>query len=722
MLSDERGRIMKDKFLVVLFCLSILLGVILKAPAVETVHFKHSTRAEFQKGTFEATVLDEDGFIRLLREEKSLLPQDVGYVWDMVVGPGGAIYAATGEEGEIYKITAEAAKIFYKADDSNVLSLASDGQMLYAGTGPSGVILKINAKGEAKEIYRDEDEYIWDLALSRDGTLFAATGSKGRILKLSPDEEAVVLFDSPEEHILSLLLGRGGSLYASSSPGGIIYKVSLDQEPARAEVLFDAEERELYALAQDDSGNLYASTAVLDRRPPTPEGDPSSFTISGGWSQGQAVRPRPIAPTRAVPVKIEAENSIYRIDPSGNVNKIFKEKGVILLSLLHLEGALYFGTGDEGKLYRIGEDLEAVVVRDLDEAQITKVIKGPKDELLVATANPGKIYSFGPTYANKGTYISEVLDAGAISRWGKISWRTEGPLGARVTLSTRSGNTSEADETWSDWSEEHSASPGEDIDSPPARYIQYRATLITANAKTTPVLEEVSMAYLNSNQPPRVSQLDVGSPGPADRNREERGEARPQNKTEPGKINISWKAIDPNEDTLSFDLHFRGEGERTWKLLKKDEEKTTYQWDTASVPDGTYRVKVVASDVPSNPESRALTYERISKTFFVDNTPPVFKDFTVQPIQKPNQEAGKSYRIKALVVDRASGIASASFSVDSQDFKRLAPLDEVFDSKEELVEFETENLTPGEHTLVVKVTDRAGNVAAAKRVVVTDGE
>ena len=711
---------MKDKLLTAFF-LSILLVLAVKVSAVETAHFKHSTRQEFQEGEFEATVLDEDGFIRLLGQEKSLLTEEVGYVWDMTVGPGDAIYVATGEEGQIYKITPEAAEIFYKADDPDVLSLASDGKTLYAGTGPSGLILKINAQAEAEEIYRGEDEYIWDLALSGDGTLYAATGSKGRILTISPGEEAAVLFDSPQEHILSLLLDKDGILYGSSSPGGIIYKISLDQEAAEVEVLFDAKEPELYGLAQDDQGNLYASTAVIDRRPPAPEEGPSGFFTAQGRPQSQAGRPRSISPSRAAPVKIEAENAIYKIDASGNVNLIFKKKGTILLALFSMEGALYFGSGDDGELYRIGEDLEAVVVRDLDEAQITKIMRGPQDELLVATANAGKVYSFGPSFAQKGTYISEVLDAGAISKWGRISWRADSLLGVQVTLATRSGNTSEADETWSAWSEEHTAPEGEEITSPPARFIQYRATLTAANAEATPVLEEVSIAYLNSNQPPRVIQLDVGAEGArGDRRERGQGPKPPQEKAEPGKINISWKAVDPNNDTLSFNLYFRGEGERTWKLLEEDQEKPAYQWDTTSVPDGTYRVKVVASDAPSNPQSRILTHEKISKTFFIDNTPPVFKELTLEPILNPNQRDGKSYRVKAVAVDGASGIASASFSVDSQEFKQVAPVGEVFDSKEETIEFETEGLMPGEHTLVVKVTDRAGNVAAKKMVVVTD--
>ena len=46
-------------------------------------------------------------------------------------------------------------------------------------------------------------------------------------------------------------------------------------------------------------------------------------------------------------------------------------------------------------------------------------------------------------------------------------------------------------------------------------------------------------------------------------------------------------------------------------------------WDTTTVPNGTYFVKIVASDAPSNPAGTALTGELESVAFEVDNTPPV---------------------------------------------------------------------------------------------------
>ena len=46
------------------------------------------------------------------------------------------------------------------------------------------------------------------------------------------------------------------------------------------------------------------------------------------------------------------------------------------------------------------------------------------------------------------------------------------------------------------------------------------------------------------------------------------------------------------------------------------------EWDTTTVPNGRYVVRVTATDSPSNPESLALSSEKESDPFDVDNTPP----------------------------------------------------------------------------------------------------
>lgn len=54
------------------------------------------------------------------------------------------------------------------------------------------------------------------------------------------------------------------------------------------------------------------------------------------------------------------------------------------------------------------------------------------------------------------------------------------------------------------------------------------------------------------------------------------------------------------------------------------------------------------------------------------------------------------------------------YSVDADKWIAILPLDEIFDSKRESFRFTLSELSSGEHTIMVKVTDRAGNIGAAK--------
>jgi hypothetical protein len=67
---------------------------------------------------------------------------------------------------------------------------------------------------------------------------------------------------------------------------------------------------------------------------------------------------------------------------------------------------------------------------------------------------------------------------------------------------------------------------------------------------------------------------------------------------------IAWKSDDADTDRLSFTLLYRLEGETAWHELKSDLSDSIFVWDTTSVADGRYTIKVVASDEPSNTPDR----------------------------------------------------------------------------------------------------------------------
>ncbi len=110
--------------------------------------------------------------------------------------------------------------------------------------------------------------------------------------------------------------------------------------------------------------------------------------------------------------------------------------------------------------------------------QVTGFARDSKGNVIYATSNPGKIFRLSPQRAAEGTYTSLVRDAQTVADWGTLSWRASVPAGSRVDVFTRSGNTNTPDDTWSAWSGTiRRGRTGEEITSPNARYLQWKAVL-----------------------------------------------------------------------------------------------------------------------------------------------------------------------------------------------------------------------------------------------------
>jgi len=285
---------------------------------------------------------------------------------------------------------------------------------------------------------------------------------------------------------------------------------------------------------------------------------------------------------------------------------------------------------------------------------------------------------------------------------------------------------------------------GQKNELPPARYAQWR--MVLHNGSASPLLSWVSLSYLPKNLAPqiqdialqdpnvRVQGLPTGSfgerpsvsvhvrmpqaPGVQTNNfglgntgLPDRGTSRfeppPQGTSQKGYQSVLWLALDENDDDLIYSVYYRGEGEKQWKLLKDNVHDQFYSWDTSSMADGAYYLKIVASDAPSNPPAEALEASRESDRFVVDNTPPAVAGLEAQP-------AGETARIHFTAKDSASAIARAEYSVDAGEWKLVEPEGRLSDSPDENYDFSVLGLTPGEHTIAVRVFDRFDNSAAAK--------
>jgi hypothetical protein len=287
--------------------------------------------------------------------------------------------------------------------------------------------------------------------------------------------------------------------------------------------------------------------------------------------------------------------------------------------------------------------------------------------------------------------VSEVLDAKGPSRWGEISWSADLPAGTTVSVATRSGNSSEPDETWSPWSTELTGPAG--VVSPAGRFLQYRLTLATVRAEHSPLVRRVTVRYQPVNAAPEVGPIEL-----------------PDTDTPPAegarKLKVRWAAADPNGDDLTYALSYRKEGWPSWVHLETDWDKREYELDPAAAPSGTYRFRVVASDRRDNPEGQALTGERVSAPFVIDHDAP-----TVE-VKCVGWEGDRAV-FEATAADGLSRLHAAACSLDGQKWANVFPTDGLFDSRSKRFRWKSESLGAGVHVLVLRVTDAAGNVGSA---------
>jgi hypothetical protein len=166
-----------------------------------------------------------------------------------------------------------------------------------------------------------------------------------------------------------------------------------------------------------------------------------------------------------------------------------------------------------------------------------------------------------------------------------------------------------------------------------------------------------------------------------------------------------WKADDENDDRLQYDVFYRREGETTWKALKRGLWDPIFVWDTTSVPDGTYYIKIAASDAPSNAPATALVGEMESVSFDIDNTAPHIE------VQSATRAGGKAI-IKFVVRDDQSAVQRVEYSLDASRWRVAYPVDGIPDSRKEDFEVTLEE-AESTRSVIIRATDAMNNVATA---------
>lgn len=704
---------------VVLLAIFAFVSFSAAAPAGRVRVWTASSAAHYDKARFKQTGVSNEGSVRLARQLHPLAGLDATHVWAVAEDSRRSLLIATGDEGKVYRLDSDGKlSVAFDSHESQILCLAAapDGSV-YAGTGPGGFIVRVPPGEQGRVIYRTPETYVWSLAFDpHRNTLFAGTGPRGRIYHVTPEGKGGVYYTTRQDHVLCLAAGLEDTLYAGTDKNGLVYRIDAH---GKAFVLYQAPQAEVRALLVTSAG-VYAGTsspthrrsgapsAALDRPPeqslaaalPSSLARPSAQSAAedggaGGVSSTKEHEPEKIH-HGAPPSPASGENSLYLIAADGSVREIFRDRALIL-SLLPQGGRMLIGTGMDGQIFEVEPtNREHTEVARLDHGQIHCLFRRSDGSVVVGAGDPGKLYILQDCYTAQGSVVSEPHDARIVSHWGALRWKADTPPGTSLTLSVRSGNVADPDDTWSEWCPEQSDPAAGLAASPPARFLQYRVTLRTSDPAATPTFLSLAIRYATTNQPPEVSSVEVP-------------DADATNLDSPKRVHFRWSASDPNDDDLTYALCVRKEGWTNWVQLEEALEKKEYDWDTTTTPSGVYRLKVIASDRKDNPDDEALAAERISLPFVVAHLPPTV---TV----KVAGMAGHEAVVEAVASDPLVRLTSASYALNGKKWVSVFPADGLFDSKSESFRFKTPPLKAGTYVLVLRVTDAAGNTGSADAV------
>jgi len=650
--------------------------------------------------------------------------EGVRYIWDLLSPPveafdGPSIVAATGTEGKILLIKPGDEVVVVElldAKQSNILCLALDAKgRVCAGT--------------------DEDGLVFRLEPADDGGY-----------------QAFAMFDAPEPEIGAILIGSDGSVYVGTAdaeqarPGRLEEAASEDagrpdatqtdeetnddgddeQDPPEPGDLpseepepmsdsadhkdVEAQEAQVNSEQADDDTLQSEIQASAD---PTPQQYDrlrelirdrlqkarSSGTIPAGpTSTSTTSRSRPVS----APASEKEGNAVYRIDSQGFVREVFRDS-VMILKLVEADGKLLAATGNEGQVFVIDPDThENAVLVDLNAEQVPAMLMMDDGTTALGTANPAQLFTLGSTYGHRGVYTSPALDATQISLFGLLSVTADIPQGCSLTIETRSGNVQDPQQaSWYDWSDAQVLMPDEHfpaltpkeitVQSPPARFLQYRLTL-TGSDNQTPIVDRVEVAYVTPNLKPLITTITAVYP-----DAEDEPDAIPSTI-----MNIEWEATDDNQDPLIYELHYQPAGTDKQLLIAEDLTDLTYEWQTQRVPDGRYVVSVTADDRPDNPGDMAMTATRRASPVLIDNSPP---DLTTD-----QAVTGRTVKVSGQATDAWSPIQAIAYTLDSDDeYHPILPADLMFDSTRESWEATISYLSPGPHVLTLRAADNRGN-------------
>lgn len=697
-----------------------LLGLIIAASGYcgQTKRVIIDSLQELAAGKTESVSLSAEGQLSVGPDVKELAEFEASHLWVGAERNRDEFVIGSGEEGMVYLLsnTGEVRE-FIKFDETDIYALAVDSNKdVYVATSPNGKIFKVRPNGKSEVFFETGEEYVWDMLWSK-GALYLATGPEGKIFKVTAKGKGEIYYDADEPHVRCLAFGAKGELLAGTVGKGLVYHI---YEKGKAVALFDSGKTEIRDVAVNEKGDIYF-VAIGDGKGDAPiskvpkSSKTSVIDIKGVETVSSSeVKTQENSKTTVTSAKKEVTKSIkggsifYVMRSDDKAPHVLWKTSLLIHSMSLVKDGLVLNAGDQGYLYHADQNNVMSRWGSLESGQATVMLPMSQGELMVLTSNLAKAYLVDVTGNKEGVYRTNVVDTKLFAQWGAVRAFGEGSW----KLRTRSGNTSDPDKSWYDWE----ALKSDKVVSPSARYLQvelrinsgyvdrlelyYQVSNIAPEVKSVKVLEpNLGYTAIETRAPqlqPKTAQQLVKGSSNLTLNKSDRYYPV----EEPGLRTIVWEAEDANQDELTYQLEIKKENERDWQSLKEELDQPMYSWDTSGWPDGVYKARVIASDLPDNPQDYAKQAERESSAWEIDHTKPEITIF--------NQ--GADY-LEFKVEDETSLLEAVSVSGDGADYEVVIPRDGVLDSKSESFRVSTKD----KDMIYIRARDMSGNVAGLRR-------
>jgi len=591
------------------------------------------------------------------------------YIWDLAFDNSGNLFVATGDHGEIFRVTPRGEhSVFFKSDEAHIRVLALDSKSnLIAGSDGSGLVYQIKPDGQGFVLYSAPKKEITALAIDKAGNIYAAAGGEKRPGGAPSNFPSPVPAPTPTPAagpaqpgtaVLNVAPGlsalAGGMQFpgAGATGGSEIYRIAPDGYPSR---IWTSREDLVYALAFDPAGRLLAGTGNRGH----------IFAVTG------------------------EDQFVDLLKASATQVTAFAEAP---------GGGLDVSTSNLGKVFTLGGSAEPEGSYESDVFDAKVFSRWGRAEFRGA----GNVDLF----ARSGNVDNPDRNW---SPWKAVDLQKDAVLNVPPARFIQ-------------WKAVlHAGSVAPRVDSVLLNYLPKNVA-----PDFDDVTVQVGVRYQPLPKPvgvPDTSGTASGIP---------HFDAPPPTARDRDSIGVKWTVRDDNDDQMVYSVYYRGDGDTRWLLLKDQVTDKFYSFDASLLPDGGYTVEVVASDAPSHSPGQALTSWRDSARFEVDTTPPRIDELkaslegaqihvTFRATDGFSNIKRAEYSVDAAdwqYVEPVGQLAdSKTASYDFQVAVPAGPEQNAAGNPARQPRDITTKAGSAEHVVVVRVYDRFDNMSSAKTVI-----